>query len=292
MGIDVRSDEMLDLVDADAGVERLGTGCQFTEGPLWHVAEGYLLFSDIPANQIKRWSPDSGITTYRSPSGSSNGLTYDKQGRLIACEHANRRVSRTEVDGTIAAIATHYNGMRLNSPNDLVVKSDGSIYFTDPPYGIMVDDGEVRGKELDFQGVFRLASGDLTLLADDFDRPNGICFSPDESVLYVDDTARMHIRAFEVQPDGTLGNGRIFAEESGENGVPDGMKVDERGNVYATGPGGVWIFDATGKHLGVIRVPEITANLAWGGDDWKSLFITATTSIYRVECKVSGIPVP
>lgn len=292
MGIDVRSDEMLDLVDADARVKRLGTGCQFTEGPLWNVAEGYLLFSDIPANQIKRWRPDSGITTFRSPSGSSNGLTYDKQGRLIACEHANRRVSRTEVDGTIAAIATHYNGMRLNSPNDVVVKSDGSIYFTDPPYGIMADDGEVRGKELDFQGVFRLAGGELTLLADDFDRPNGISFSPDESVLYVDDTARMHIRAFDVQSDGTLRNGRIFAEEAGENGVPDGMKVDERGNLYATGPGGVWIFDSSGKHLGVIRVPEITANLAWGDDDWKSLFITATTSIYRVECKVSGIPVP
>lgn len=292
MSIDVRAEALLDLVDTDAHVERLGTGCQFTEGPLWNAAEGYLLFSDIPANEIKRWSPESGITSFRAPSGSSNGLTYDKQGRLIACEHANRRVSRTEVDGTITAIATHYNGKRLNSPNDVVVKSDGSIYFTDPPYGIMADDGEIRGQELGFQGVYRLSAHGLTLLVDDFDRPNGLCFSPDESVLYVDDTARMHIRAFDVQPDGTLGNGRIFAEESGENGVPDGMKVDERENLYATGPGGVWIFDASGKHLGVIRIPEITANLAWGGDDWKSLFITATTSIYRVQCKVSGIPVP
>lgn len=294
MSIEVRSPELLDLVDADAQAERLGSGCQFTEGPLWNTAAGYLLFSDIPANQIKRWRPDTGITIFRSPSGSSNGLTYDKQGRLIACEHGNRRVSRTEADGTIIPVAAHYNGQRLNSPNDVVVKSDGSIYFTDPPYGIMDDDGEIKGQELGFQGVYRLSADcrTLTLLADDFDRPNGLCFSPDESILYVDDTARMHIRAFDLQSDGTLGNGRIFAEESGENGVPDGMKVDVRGNLYATGPGGVWIFDPSGKHLGIIKIPEITANLAWGGRDWKSLFITASASIYRVECKVSGIPVP
>ena len=294
MSIEVRSPELTDLVDADAQAERLGSGCQFTEGPLWNAAAGYLLFSDIPANQIKQWSPDSGITNFRSPSGSSNGLTYDKQGRLIACEHGNRRVSRTEADGTIVPIAAHYNGKRLNSPNDVVVKSDGSIYFTDPPYGIMADDGEIKGQELGFQGVYRLSADNrtLTLLADDFDRPNGICFSPDESVLYIDDTARMHIRAFDLQPDGTLGNGRVFAEESGENGVPDGIKVDVRGNLYATGPGGVWIFNPAGKHLGIIEIPEITANLAWGGGDWKSLFITASTSIYRVECKVSGISVP
>jgi len=294
LSIEVRSPELLDLVDADAQAERLGSGCQFTEGPLWNAAAGCLLFSDIPANQIKRWRPESEITNFRSPSGSSNGLTYDKQGRLIACEHGNRRVSRTEADGTIIAIAAHYNGKRLNSPNDVVVKSDGSIYFTDPPYGIMDDDGEIKGQELGFQGVYRLSADcrTLTLLGDDFDRPNGLCFSPDESILYVDDTARMHIRAFDLQSDGTLGNGRVFAEESGENRVPDGMKVDVRGNLYATGPGGVWIFDTSGKHLGIIKIPEITANLAWGGGDWKSLFITASTSIYRVECKVSGIPVP
>jgi gluconolactonase len=292
--IDVRCPELLDLVDADAQVDQLGTGCQFTEGPLWNTAEEFLLFSDIPANQIKRWSPESGIISFRTPSGRSNGLTYDKLGRLIACEHENRRVSRTEADGAIIPIATHYNGKRLNSPNDVVVKSDGSIYFTDPPYGIMTDNREITGQELDFQGVYRLSADGRTptLLVNDFDRPNGLCFSPDESILYIDDTARMHIRAFDVQPDGTLGNGRIFAEESGENGVPDGMTVDQRGNLYVTGPGGVWIFDPSGKHLGVIGIPEITANLAWGGDDWKSLFITATTSIYRVQCKVSGIPVP
>jgi gluconolactonase len=154
--------------------------------------------------------------------------------------------------------------------------------------------GEEGGQELDFQGVYRLSEDgqELTLLVDDFDRPNGLCFSPDESVLYVDDTARMHVRAFDVQSDGTLANGRIFAEEEGENGVPDGMKVDQQGNVYLTGPRGVWVFDPAGTHLGVIQVPEVTANLGWGENDWKTLFITATTSIYRIQLKVSGIPVP
>ena len=221
-------------------------------------------------------------------------MTYDKQKRLIACEHANRRVSRTESDGTVTTIASHYEEKKLNSPNDVVVKSDGSIYFTDPPYGLTAMYGEEGGQELDFQGVYRLSEDgqELTLLVDDFDRPNGLCFSPDESVLYVDDTARMHVRAFDVQSDGTLANGRIFAEEEGENGVPDGMKVDQQGNVYLTGPGGIWVFDPVGTHLGVIQVPEVTANLGWGEDDWKTLFITATTSIYRIQLKVSGIPVP
>jgi gluconolactonase len=264
----------------------------FTEGPIWNAEGDFLLFSDIPANQMKKWSPDSGITTFRQPSGKSNGLTYDKQKHLIACEHANRRVSRTEPDGTVTTIASHYEGKKLNSPNDVVVKSDGNIYFTDPPYGLTAMYGEEGGQELDFQGVYRLSGQELTLLVEDFDRPNGLCFSPDESILYIDDTARMHVRAFDVQPDGTLANGRIFAEEEGENGVPDGMKVDQQGNVYLTGPDGIWIFDPAGTHLGVIQVPEVTANLGWGEDDWKTLFITATSSIYRIQLKVSGIPVP
>jgi gluconolactonase len=293
MRIDVRAPEMLDLIEANAQIESLGTGCQFTEGPLWNVKEKFLLFSDIPANQMKKWTPESGITTFRDPSGKSNGLTYDKQGRLIACEHANRRVSRTESDGTVVTIASHYNGKRLNSPNDVVVKLDGSIYFTDPPYGLTAAYGVEGKQELDFQGVYRLSSdGTLTLLVADFDRPNGLCFSPDESILYINDTARMHIRAFDVRRDGTLAKGRVFAEEQGTNGAPDGMKVDERGNVYVTGPGGIWVFNPSGAHLGVIQTPEKAANLAWGGDDWGTLFITASTSIYRVQLKVSGIPVP
>jgi gluconolactonase len=292
MSLDVRSAKLLDLVDSEAQVEQIGTGCVFTEGPIWNAEGDFLLFSDIPANQMKKWSPDSGITTFRQPSGKSNGLTYDKQKHLIACEHANRRVSRTEPDGTVTTIASHYEGKKLNSPNDVVVKSDGNIYFTDPPYGLTAMYGEEGGQELDFQGVYRLSGQELTLLVEDFDRPNGLCFSPDESSLYIDDTARMHVRAFDVQPDGTLANGRIFAEEEGENGVPDGMKVDQQGNVYLTGPDGIWIFDPAGTHLGVIQVPEVTANLGWGEDDWKTLFITATSSIYRIQLKVSGIPVP
>ena len=292
MSLDVRSAKLLDLVDSEAQVEQIGTGCVFTEGPIWNAEGDFLLFSDIPANQMKKWSPDSGITTFRQPSGKSNGLTYDKQKHLIACEHANRRVSRTEPDGTVTTIASHYEGKKLNSPNDVVVKSDGNIYFTDPPYGLTAMYGEEGGQELDFQGVYRLSGQELTLLVEDFDRPNGLCFSPDESILYIDDTARMHVRAFDVQPDGTLANGRIFAEEEGENGVPDGMKDDQQGNVYLTGPDGIWIFDPAGTHLGVIQVPEVTANLGWGEDDWKTLFITATSSIYRIQLKVSGIPVP
>ena len=294
MSLDVRSPKLLDLIDANAELEQLGTGCEFTEGPVWHSEGKFLLFSDIPANQMKKWTAEEGITNFRVPSGKSNGLTYDKQGRLVTCEHANRRVSRTEPDGTVVTIASHYEGKRLNSPNDVVVKSDGSIYFSDPPYGLTADYGVEGEQDLDFQGVYRLSPDGqtLTLLIDDFDRPNGLCFSPDESILYIDDTERLHIRAFDVQPDGTIANGRIFAEEEGDDGVPDGMKIDAHGNIYLTGPGGIWIFDASGEHLGVLQTPERAANLGWGGDDWSTLFITASTSLYSIQCKVSGIPVP
>jgi gluconolactonase len=294
MSLDVRSPKLLDLIDADAELEQLGTGCEFTEGPVWHAEGKFLLFSDIPANQMKKWTAEEGITNFRVPSGKSNGLTYDKQGRLVTCEHANRRVSRTEADGTVVTIASHYEGKRLNSPNDVIVKSDGSIYFSDPPYGLTADYGIEGEQDLDFQGVYRLSPDGqtLTLLVDDFDRPNGLCFSPDESILYIDDTERMHVRAFDVQSDGTIANGRIFAEEEGEGSAPDGMKIDVHGNVYLTGPGGIWIFDTSGEHLGVLQTPERAANLGWGGDDWSTLFITASTSVYSIQCKVSGIPVP
>ena len=294
MSLDVRSPKLLDLIDADAELEQLGTGCEFTEGPVWHAEGKFLLFSDIPANQMKKWTAEEGITNFRVPSGKSNGLTYDKQGRLVTCEHANRRVSRTEADGTVVTIASHHEGKRLNSPNDVIVKSDGGIYFSDPPYGLTADYGIEGEQDLDFQGVYRLPPDDqtLTLLIDDFDRPNGLCFSPDESILYIDDTERMHVRAFDVQSDGTIANGRIFAEEEGEGSAPDGMKIDVHGNVYLTGPGGIWIFDPSGEHLGILQTPERAANLGWGGDDWSTLFITASTSLYSIQCKVSGIPVP
>lgn len=294
MVLDVRDSRLLDLVDAAAVVEQLTTGCQFTEGPLWDAAGQFLLFSDIPANKIRKWDARSGKTVFREPSGKSNGLTYDKGGHLIACEHANRRVSRTTADGQVVTIASHYQGKRLNSPNDVVVKSDGSIYFTDPPYGLTSAYGVEAEKELDFQGVYRLSPGGetLTLLVDDFERPNGLCFSPDESILYINDTERLHVRAFDVESDGKISNGRIFGEEEGEGGKPDGMKVDLHGNVYVTGPCGIWIFAPDGTHLGVLLVPERAANLVWGGDGWNNLFITASTSIYRVACKVAGVAVP
>ena len=283
------------IIPEDAHIEQLGTGCQFTEGPVWNAADGYLLFSDIPANQMKKWTPAEGITNFRVPSGKSNGLAFDKQNRLVTCEHANRRVSRTEADGTVVTIASHYEGKKLNSPNDVVVKSDGSIYFSDPPYGLTAEFGKLGEQELDFCGVYRLSpDGEmLTLLVDDFSRPNGLTFSPDESILYINDTERMHIRVFDVTEDGTIANGRLFAEESGEEeGAPDGMKVDSEGNVYVTGPGGIWVFNPAGAHLGTIATPERAANLAWGDSDWKTLYITATSSLYRIRLNILGIPVP
>ena len=293
MALDIRNAGLTDLVDPETPLQQLATGCQFTEGPLWNATGQFLLFSDIPANKMRRWDAETGMTVFRDPSGKSNGLTYDKGGHLIVCEHANRRVSRTTADGDVLTIASHYQGKRLNSPNDIVVKSDGSLYFTDPPYGLTSKYGAESEKELDFQGVYRLSpDGEtLTLLVDDFDRPNGICFSPDEAILYINDTERMHVRAFDVQPDGTLANGRIFAEEEGDNGKPDGMKVDTHGNVYLTGPDGIWVFAPDGTHLGIILVPERAANLAWGGVDWADLFITASTSVYRIACKSRGIAV-
>jgi len=266
--------------------EPLATGFQFTEGPVW-MPDGYLLFSDIPANCIYQWTPDGQVEVWRQPSGHANGLTADQQGRLIACEHGNRRVSRTEADGTIVALADRYAGRRLNSPNDLVVKSDGTVYFTDPPYGIEPED-----QEQPCNGLYRiLPDGRLELLADDFDRPNGLAFSPDESILYVADSPRRHVRAFDVHPDGTLVNSRIIADmDHPQPGSPDGMKMDVEGHLYVAGATGVWVFEPDGTHLGVIVTPERPANCAWGDDGRKSLYITARTSLYRIHVKVPGLP--
>lgn len=264
-------------------VEKVVGNLQFTEGPVWTPWKT-LLFSDIPANRIYELSDNGRLKIYREPSGNSNGLTFDKQGRLIACEHSTRRVTRTEKDGTIVVLAERYQGKRLNSPNDVVVKSDGSIYFTDPTYGIKKED-----QELGFQGVYRIRpEGQLELLVDDFKMPNGLCFSPDEKQLYVADSSELaHIRVFDVTPDGKLTNSRIFAKTSGPGG-PDGMKVDVNGNLYVAGPGGVWIFDSAGKQIDLIKTPEVPANLAWGDEDGKTLYITARTSIYKVRLDVGG----
>ena len=288
--LDIIDDSVRRIVPEGTVVEHLASGLGFIEGPIWHGDS--LLFSDIPNNRIVRWKglPEGPeLTTFRTPSGNSNGLTLDRSGRLIACEHSTRRVTRTEADGTITVLAERHQGKRLNSPNDVVVRSDGSIYFTDPPYGLA---GLTAWKELPFNGVYRLdPNGELDLLVDDFDRPNGLAFSPDERILYVNDTARGHIRAFGVAAEGQITNGRMLIDMAGEGqGRPDGMKVDIEGNIYCTGPGGFWIIDPAGKCLARVLPPELPANLAWGGADRKSLFLTAQTGLYRVRLGIAGTP--
>jgi len=275
-----------EIIDENTPVEKVAGNFEFTEGPLWHP-DGFLLFSDVPGNTIYQWQPNNPVKVFRRPSGNANGNTFDRLGRLITAEHSNRRISRTEKDGKVVTLVEKYQGKRLNSPNDLVVKSDGSIYFTDPPYGI-----KSAQKELDFSGVYRLDTEEnLTLLVSDFVRPNGIAFSPDETKLYVNDSETGHIRFFDVKPDGNLTNGGIFAELKDPNqpGVPDGMKVDIKGNIYSTGPGGVWVFSPGGTLLGIIQVPEVPANLAWGDRDYQTLYLTARNSLYRVRLKIPGV---
>jgi gluconolactonase len=269
-----------------SAVEQLATGFQFVEGPVWHK-EGYWLFSDIPANRINKITPDGNLEVFREPSGNSNGLTLDHSGRLVACEHGNRRVSMSEVPGEPETLVDTFEDKRLNSPNDVVVLSSGAVYFTDPPYGIKPEEMEQA-----HAGVYRVAAGDgIQLLVDDFEKPNGLAFSPDESVLYIDDSAHQHIRAFDVAEDGSLENGRVFADLSDpSDGVPDGMKVDQEGHIYTTNSQGIWVHDAQGEFQGLIAMPEVPANCAWGGDG-HTLFITARTSVYRVKIRVPGIAV-
>jgi len=284
--LEAASPDFWKVVEKDAQVEKVAGNYQFVEGPVWNP-EGFLLFSDIPANQIIKYTPGSVPTVFRTPSGNSNGLTYDRRGRLILCEHGNRRVSRVEADGSHTVLADNYEGKKLNSPNDVVVRSDGTIYFTDPPYGIP----EGQKQELAFQGVFKISpGGKLSLLAKDFDRPNGIALSPDEKTLYVADSNRHHVRAFDVGRDGQISNGRIFAEmKSQRPGVPDGMRLDREGNVYATGAGGVWVFDKTGNHQGTIAMSELPANCAWGDEDNRTLYLTARTTLYKIRLKIPGL---
>jgi gluconolactonase len=298
MAVIANSSALYELIDEGAEVERLATGFDFTEGPIWNAEGNYLLFSDMVGDVRRRWDERDGITEVARPSNKGNGMTYDAEDRLIVCEHATSQVVRQRPDGSFETIASHYRGKELNSPNDVVVKSDGSVYFTDPTFGRLPDFGVEREQELDLQGVYRLPAGDgdLQLLVDDFEQPNGLCFSPDESLLYVNDTPRAHIRVFDVRPDGTLANGRLFFENIGrgviEEGVPDGMKCDERGNVYVTGPDGIWVISPEAEYLGVIEAPENVHNLNWGDPDWRTLYLTCITSLYRVQMKVAGARVP
>jgi gluconolactonase len=297
VAVQVNAPAMRELVTEGAELERLGTGFTFTEGPLWNP-EGYLLFSDMPGDVRRRWDPSGGVREVANPSNKGNGMTFDLDGRIVVCEHVTSSVVRMDPDGTGAGrevLATHYEGRELNSPNDVVVKSDGTIYFTDPTYGRMPGFGIEREQDLDFQGLYRIppGGGDPELLVDDFAQPNGLCFTADESLLYVNDTDRAHIRVFDVDAGGRPVDGRVLADGIGTASLEigdlvDGMKLDERGNVWVTGPGGVCVFDPEGAHLGTVEVPESVGNLNWGGPNWDELFICASTSLYRLRCSVSG----
>ncbi len=265
-----------------------------TEGPLWWKEGGYLLFSDINASKRMKYTPGQGITVFQENTHQANGLTRDQQGRLLACEHETRRVTRQELDGSLTVLANSFQGRQLNRPNDVIVKSDGSIYFTDPWSNPLPQEQW----DLTFNGVYRLSPdlGTLTLILDDMLFPNGIAFSPDERLIYINDLRRGHIRVFEVAANGTLAKqtDRVFADLTGPDpGVPDGMKVDTAGNVYCGGSGGIYILDPTGKKLGrIVHGENATTNIGFGGNDWKTLFFTTRNTVGSVNLKVPGIPVP
>jgi gluconolactonase len=292
-------DPVLDaILDKSQPVQELATGFGGdlgpAEGPLWIKEGKYLLFSDIHNNKRIKYTPgQSGTTVAKEPTNRANGLTRDLQGRVLACEHDSRRVTRQELDGSITVIANSFQGKRLNRPNDVVVKSDGAIYFTDPGANILADQ-----TDLTFGGVYRVSAdlGTMTLLFDHFVQPNGLAFSPDERVLYVIDSRRRQIRAFDMLPNGTVAKQteRLFADLGGpEPGGPDGMKVDTAGNIYSGGAGGVYVLDATGKRLGrIVHGKPATTNIGFGGDDWKTLYFTNRDALGAVQLKVAGIPVP
>ena len=291
------------IFDSDARLEQIAAGFVFTEGPVW-VNAGYLLFSSPNTNTIYRWSTDGSVNVFRSNSGysgfdigeyrqpGSNGLTLDSQGNLTICQHGNRRIIKVEPKNVVSVVADQYEGKRFNSPNDLVYKSDGSLYFTDPPFGLPNRYDDSR-KELPYSGVFRVKDGVVTLLVDDMSGPNGIAFSPDEKYLYVGnwDMSNKVLMRYPVLDDGTLDQGHILCDmtdDTSENAI-DGMKVDQEGNIYATGPGGLWILSPEGEVYGVLKGPELPHNVAWGDADGRTLYLTARTGVYRIRAKISGI---
>jgi gluconolactonase len=306
------------IVSADAKLERVAKGFnKWTEGPVW-TREGTLLLAEIPANNIVQWSPAKGAVVFMHPSGykgsepykgpepGSNGMTLDADGRVSVAGHAGRTVWRMEsVDpkAQITVLADSYQGKKLNSPNDLVYKSDGSLYFTDPPYGLQTQSDADPQKELQVNGVYRIPGArqhkpgtapdrdKLQLVIKDLARPNGLAFSPDEKFLYVAESGKKQWMRYRVQPDGSLTDGALFLAASTDpaEGGPDGLRVDEKGNIYGSGPGGVWIISPEGKHIGTIKVPERVSNVAWGDKDGKTLYITASTSLYRIKLKMAGV---
>lgn len=293
MPIDIVEDSALRLLDPDADIQRVATGFVFTEGALWHSEQAYLLFSDIIGDQMHCWDARVGLMSFRRPSNMANGNTWDLEGRLLTCEHATSRVTRTEADGSITVLASHFEGRELNSPNDIVVKRDGAVYFTDPIFGRRLPHGVLRDPELDHSSVYRIdpRDGTLTRLAPRLEQPNGLCFSLDESLLYVNDSPRKQIQVFDVRADGTVAAGKLFADVPGdEPGVPDGMKLDVQGNVYCCGPGGIHVFTPAGQRLARIRFPEKACNFAFGDADHRTLYVTASTSVYRTRVSVAGRP--
>jgi len=295
---------MDDIVGPNPKIFKLAEGFQFTEGPIWYRNGGYLVFSDPNANTQYKYTPDGQLSVFRHPSGysgadiaeygqpGSNGLTLDPQGRLTINEHGNRRVARLEKDGSLTVLANRFEGKRLNSPNDLVYRSDGTLYFTDPPFGLPKFFDDPR-KELLFSGVFSLYKGKLQLISTDLRGPNGIAFSPDEKYLYVTnwDEKKKVVMRYEANADGTLSHGRVFFDMTGAPGEDalDGMKVDQQGNLYVTGPGGLWVLSAEGKHLGTIIPPKEPHNIAWGDDDGKTLYMCALNGLYRMRLNIPGI---
>ena len=286
------------LMDPAATVRQLGSGFTFTEGPIWHPLERHLLFSYMPGDVRRKWTPDGRVSEVMRPSNKGNGMTYDADLNLLVCEHSTSSVVRFTPDGRREVMASHFEGKELNSPNDICVADDGAIYFTDPTYGRMPGFGVERPLQMGFQGVYMLPPGhrpgnEAVLVSDRymFNQPNGLCFSPCGRFLWVNDTVQANIRLFDVGRDGRLSNARIFAsgiKDALKPGVPDGMKADREGNVYVTAPGGVWVYSFEGLLLGKIEVPEMVANLHWGGDNWDTLFMCATTGLYSVQMKARG----
>jgi gluconolactonase len=296
--IEQQAPELERIISQSEPIQHLADGFGGTlgpaEGPVWWKEGHYLLFSDIHNDKRMKYEPGKGVSVVQEPTNRANGLTRDLQGRLVACEHDSRRVTRQELDGSTTVIANSFQGRRLNRPNDVVVKSDGCIYFTDP----WTSPAAPEQWDLTFSGVYRVTPdlGSMSLLIGDFVLPNGLALSPDETVLYINDTRRGHIRAFELLPNGTLAKhtDRVFADLRGpEPGVPDGMKVDVEGNVYCGGAGGIWIMDTQGKQLGrIVHGAPATTNIAFGGDDWKTLYFTSRNHLGSVNVKIPGLPVP
>jgi gluconolactonase len=289
--LEIYEPEMEGLVDADASLVELADGFVFTEGPVWDFEREHLLFVDLAGNALYRYREGEGVTSYRKPSDFSNGTAIDAEGRLVVCEHRTRRVAREVEPGRFLTVVDAFGGERLNAPNDVIVTPDGSIVFTDPHYGLTEGYGGPGEQLLPHRGVYRVPPGadEPELLVDDFDGPNGLALDPTGQRLYVDDTERGHIRVFDVHDDWTLSGGSVFAELRGDgDGVLDGLKLDESGRVYCTGPGGIWVCEPHGAIIGRIRIPVVAANLAWGDQDAQTLYITASEHLYRLRTKVRG----